>query len=91
MGVKWCMHPALPGKGTSTAKHFVWHKSAIGYATGKHAGNVASNESVSADITWHGDRASHFVNHMMSGQAVMIDDTGVIEGNSNDTTAVATS
>jgi len=91
MGIKWAMHPALPGKGTATAKHFVWHKSAIGYATGKHAGNVASNDSVSADITWHGDRASHFVNHMMSGQAVLIDDTGIIEGNSNDTTAVATS
>ena len=91
MGVKWCMHPALPGKGTSTAKHFVWHKSAVGYATGKHAGNVAANDSVTADITWHGDRASHFINHMMSGQAVMIDDTGVIEANSNDTTAVATS
>ncbi len=91
MGVKWCMHPNLEGQGTSTAKHYVWHKSAIGYATGKHAGNVASNDSVSADITWHGDRASHFVNHMMSGQAVLIDTTGVIEANSNDTTAVATS
>jgi len=28
---------------------------------------------------------------MMSGAAVMIDDTGVIEGNLNDTTAIATS
>jgi hypothetical protein len=91
MGVKWCMHPDLPGKGTSTAKIFVWHKSAIGYASGKHAGNVAANESVSADITWHGDRASHFINHMMSGEAVLIDDTGVIEGNLNDTSAIATS
>lgn len=91
MGVKWCMHPALPGKGTATAKHFAWHKSAVGHATGKHAGNVASNGSVAADITWQGTRAAHFVNHMMSGEAVMIDDTGVIEANSNDTTAIATS
>jgi len=91
MGVKWAMHPDLPGQGTSTAKCFVWHKSALGYASGKHAGNVATNEAVSADITWHGDRASHFVNHMMSGEACMIDDTGVIEGNLNDTTAIATS
>jgi len=91
MGVKWCMHPGLPGKGTATAKCFVWHKSAVGHATGKHAGNIASNNSVAADITWQGTRASHFVNHMMSGEACMIDDTGVIEGNLNDTTAIATS
>lgn len=91
MGVKWCMHSGLPGKGTSTAKIFTWHKSALGYATGKHAGNVASNDSVSADITWQGTKAAHFINHMMSGGGVLIDDAGVIEGNLNDTTAIATS
>lgn len=91
MGVKWRMHTGLPGVGTATAKSFVWHKSAVGYATGKFAGNIASAESVAADITWHGDRAAHFVNHMMSGGAVLIDDSGVIEANSNDTTAIATS
>ena len=85
------MHTDLPGKGTSTAKCFAYHKSAVGYAIQKAPGNAAANEAVSADITWHGDRASHFINHMMSGNAVMIDDTGVIEGNLNDTTAVATS
>lgn len=90
MGVKWQMHTGTPGKGTATAKSFVWHKSAIGYATGRHANNSAENEQVSADITWHGDRAAHFVNHCMSGGAVLIDSTGVIEGNSNDTTAIAT-
>ena len=91
MGVKWCMHPDLPGKGTATAKCFIWHKSAIGHATGKHAGNIASNNSVAADITWQGTRAAHFVNHMMSGEACLIDDTGVIEGNLDDTAAIATS
>ena len=91
MGIKWCMHPGLPGKGTTTAKCFIWHKSAIGHATGKHAGNVAANGAVAADITWQGTRAAHFVNHMMSVEACMIDDTGVIQGTLNDTTAVATS
>lgn len=91
MGVKWCMHPNLPGQGTSASKVFVWHKMAVGYASGAHAGNVAEAESVSADITWHGDRASHFINHCMSGEAVMIDDTGVIEGSLDDTVAIATS
>jgi hypothetical protein len=91
MGVKWKMQTGLPGAGTATAKCFAWHKQAVGYASAACAGNVAGNEAVAADITWHGDRAAHFVNHMMSGQAVLIDDTGVIEGNLNDTTAIATS
>lgn len=91
MGVKWQMHTGLPGKGTATAKSFIWHKDAVGYATGKFAGNIAGNEGVAADISWHGDRAAHFVNHMMSGGGVLIDDSGVIEANSDDTTAIATS
>lgn len=91
MGIKWKMQTGLPGAGTSTAKVWIWHKMAIGYAVAQAAGNVAGNEAVSADITWHGDRAAHFVNHMMSGNAVMIDDTGVIEGTLNDTSAIVTS
>lgn len=90
-GVLWKVHTGLPGKGTATAKCFLWHQTAVGYATGAHAGNVATNEGVAADITWHGDRAAHFVNHMMSGGAALIDGTGVIEANLNDTTAIATS
>ena len=88
-GVLWKVHTGLTGKGTATASIFVYHKNAVGYASGAHAGNVASNEGVSADITWHGDRAAHFVNHAMSGGAVRIDDTGIIEGNLNDTAAIA--
>lgn len=91
MGIKWKMQTGLPGAGTSTAKVWIWHKTAIGYAVAQAAGNVAGNEAVSADITWHGDRSAHFVNHMMSGNAVMIDDTGVIEGTLNDTSAIVTS
>ena len=91
MGIKWKMQTGLPSAGTSSAKCFIWHMEAVGYAIGAHAGNVAGNEAVSADITWHGDRAAHFVNNLMSGQACMIDDTGVIEGNLDDTAAIATS
>ena len=90
MGIKWKMQTGLTGAGTATAKVYIWHKTAVGYAVAKSAGNIAGNASVGADITWHGDRASHFVNHMMSGCAVMIDDTGVIEGNLDDTVAIAT-
>ena len=91
MGVKWVMHSGLTGQGTGTANSYVWHKSSIGYGAGKHAGNVAARNSVAADITWHGDRASHFVNHMMSGGGVTIDGNGIIEGQSDDLAAIATS
>jgi len=91
MNVRWTMHTGLPGVGTGTAKVFAWHKSAVGYAAASAAGNIAGNAGVAADITWHGDRAAHFVNHMMSGGACLIDTTGVIEGNLDDTAAVASS
>lgn len=90
-GIKWKMHTGLPGRGTATAKCFIWHKMAIGYAAARSAGNISSNDMVAADITWHGDRSSHFVNNLMSGNALLIDDTGVIEGNLDDTSAVAAS
>lgn len=90
-GVLWKQHTDLPGKGTATAKVFVYHKNAVGYASGAHAGNIAANQGVAADITWHGDRAAHFVNHSMSGGACLIDDTGVIEGTLDDTANIPTS
>lgn len=95
LGIKWCMHTGCAGVGTATAKMFVWNKNAVGYATGANVsgsfGMQMGDSPVGADITWHGDRAAHFVNHMMSGGSVLIDDTGVIEANINDTTAIATS
>ncbi len=91
MGIKWKAQTGLPGAGTTTSKSFIWHKTAMGYAVAAAAGNVAGNESVGADITWHGDRSAHFVNHLMSGEACLIDDTGVIEGNIDDTQSVITS
>ena len=88
MGVKWKMQTGLSGEGTATAKCFIWHKASMGYAVAAAAGNIAGNESVAADITWHGDRSAHFVNHLMSGEACLIDDTGVIEGNADDTQSI---
>lgn len=90
MNVKWCLHTGLAGKGTATATLLMWHQQSIGYATGAFAGNAASG-SVAADITWHGDRAAYFINHMMSGGAKLIDDTGVIKGSIDDTAALPTS
>ena len=93
--VLWTVHSGNPGVGTSTSKVFVWNKAAVGYAAGKTpanlAGTMSGETSIGADITWHGDRAAHFVNHAMSGNSVMIDDGGVVEGNLDDTAAIPTS
>lgn len=90
-GMKWQAHTGVTGKQTATASVYAYHKTAIGYATGGHANNNAVSDSVGADITWHGDRASHFVNHSMSGGACTIDETGVVIGTFDDTLNLPTS
>ncbi len=74
----WIVHSGLPLSST-TRYCLMYHKTAIGWAEGA---------DITADITWHGDRASHFINHMMSGGAVRIDDTGVVEIACDDTAAI---
>lgn len=95
LGVKWKAIVEATTMSTTGAsgKNFMWHKRAIGYASGKVSGpgTVSPDGSVAADITWHGDRAAWFINHMMSGGAVIIDDNGVIEASHDNTQAVPTS
>lgn len=94
MNANWCVHTGIAGVGTSSATLLAYHKLAIGYATGAVANNVAATDggtAVGADITWHGDRASYFVNHWMSGGAKLIDDTGVIKGSVDETASLPTS
>ena len=55
-------------KSDLSASHW-YHKTAVGHAAGA---------DVKTDITWHGDRAAHFVNNMMSQGAALIDTTGVV-------------
>ena len=90
MGCLWTSHTGLPNVGAASTKGFAWHKNAVGYATGGNSSGEAGSSSISADITWHGDRAAHFVNHMMSGGAALIDDTGVIELTLDDTASLPT-
>jgi hypothetical protein len=68
LGALWMPHSGLTKTGLLRYCYF-YHKTAIGHA-------VASE--VVTDITWHGDRAAHFVNNMMSQGAVMVDPTGVV-------------
>lgn len=59
-------------KSGSTFKSFFYHEDSVGYG---------HNANITADITWHGDRVSWFVNHFMSGGAVLIDANGCHEHN----------
>ncbi len=68
LGTLWIPHSGLPLSGANR-KIFWYHKNAIGHAVGC---------DVQTDISWHGDKAAHFVNNMMSQGAKIIDDTGVV-------------
>lgn len=68
LGTLWIPHSGLP-KTQSIRKCFWYHKTAIGHAIGS---------DVRTDITWHGDRAAHFINNMMSQGACLIDGSGVV-------------
>ena len=68
LGATWLPHSGLSKSGVLRSCYF-FHKTAVGHA--------AASE-VMTDVTWHGDRAAHFVNSMMSQGAVMIDDLGIV-------------
>lgn len=69
LGTTWIPHAALPIDGNDIRSCYWFHKTAIGHASGS---------DVQSDITWHGDRAAHFVNNMMSQGAALIDSSGVV-------------
>ncbi len=68
LGATWMPHSGLTKVGNLRYCYF-YHRTAIGHA---------SAQEIVTDVTWHGDRAAHFVNSMMSQGAVLIDDTGVV-------------
>ncbi len=69
LGTLWLPHSGLE-LSTSVRSCFWYHRSAIGHAIG---------QEVITDVTWHGDRAAHFVSNSMSQGACLIDGDGVIE------------
>ena len=69
LGTIFIPHSGLP-VASDIRSCFWYHKTAIGHA-------AASD--IQTDISWHGDRAAHFVNNMMSQGAALIDDAGVIK------------
>lgn len=69
LGTIWVPHSGLPVDGGGVRSCFYYHKTALGHASGS---------DVQTDVTWHGDRAAHFVNNMMSQGASLIDDSGIV-------------
>jgi hypothetical protein len=69
LGTIWVPHSGLPLAGT-VRTCFWYHRSAIGHAIG---------QDVLTDISWHGDRAAHFVSNSMSQGSVLIDAEGVVK------------
>jgi hypothetical protein len=69
IGVNWIMHTGLPTAAGPLRENFMFHRNAVGHAIGA---------DITSDVTWHGDRASHFINNMMSQGAVLIDELGVV-------------
>lgn len=69
LGTIWIPHSGLPIDGNDVRSCFFYHKTAVGHASGS---------DIQSDITWHGDRAAHFVNNMMSQGAALIDGGGVV-------------
>ena len=86
LNANWQVHNDLPGVGSTSSNGYLWHHDAVGYASNVVVEGM--DQAMGADITWHGERAAWFINHMMSGEAGMIDDTGVIESTHDDAAAL---
>jgi len=76
LGTIWMPHSGLPVDADDIRSCYFYHKTAIGHAIGS---------DVITDVTWHGDRAAHFVNNMMSQGSALIDEAGVVTINCDET------
>ena len=68
LGITCVLHNGLP---VSNANRdcFIYHATSIGHACG---------QEVKSDISWHGERAAHFISNSMSQGAVLIDGDGIV-------------
>lgn len=69
LGTLWIPHSGLPVSASGVRSCFWYHKTAVGHASGS---------DIETDVTWHGDRAAHFVNNMMSQGTALIEANGVV-------------
>ncbi len=79
LGINWVLYNALP-LASNSRDCFIYHASSIGHACG---------QEVKTDISWHGERAAHFISNSMSQGAVLIDNDGIVRVKCSDITPVA--
>ncbi len=75
LGITWVLHNGLPIS-ENNRDCFIYHASSIGHACG---------QEVKTDISWHGERAAHFISNSMSQGAVLIDGDGIVRVKCSDT------
>lgn len=68
LGITWVLYNDLP-LAPSNRDCFMYHATSIGHACG---------QEVKTDISWHGERAAHFISNSMSQGAVLIDNAGIV-------------
>lgn len=81
LGAQHIMHPRVPGVGTSTAKCFVYHKAAIGHAL--------DTAGIKIDVGYNGEHDYSYARHSVYHGAKILQNSGVIEVTTNDTTALS--
>ncbi len=77
LGITWVLHNGLPLSATNR-DCFIYHASSIGHACG---------QEVKTDISWHGERAAHFISNSMSQGAALIDASGIVRVKCSDVAA----
>ncbi len=77
LGITWLLHNDLPVN-SNKRDCFIYHASSIGHACG---------QDVKTDISWHGERAAHFISNSMSQGAVLIDSDGIVRVKCSDVDA----
>lgn len=68
LGITWVLHNGLPVT-DENRDCFIYHSTSVGHACG---------QEVKTDISWHGERAAHFISNSMSQGAVLIDNDGIV-------------
>lgn len=80
LGITWVLHNGLPLPDEDERDCFIYHATSIGHACG---------QEVKTDISWHGERAAHFISNSMSQGAVLIDNDGIVRLKCSETDAAA--
>lgn len=82
-GITFMKHTGLPGKGTASAKCFIWHKSAVGHAMG--------NDDNMIDADYNREHAYYWVRHSVYHGAETLQSEGIVVINHDDTAYSAVS